>query len=283
MELFDKIPEGFSERARFACETALRAAEVLLRYYDSRTLSVSGKGDRDLVTEADYESEKLIREAIASSFPEDAFIGEESGYSGEKAEYTWVTDPLDGTINFAHGVQDFSISLGCLRNGKAWAGAVVVPVAGVLFCAEKGKGAYKNGQRIFVDRPENLHDTLLATDFSMRPYADGEEHLALYNALLPVVMNVIKPESSVMTTAYTAAGRFGATLHQCLCIWDIAASVAILEEAGAVVTDRFGGELVFNRDLPYSMIAACPEIHAKLLEISRKIPQKHPETAKWSI
>jgi len=281
MVSLDMIPDGFSARARFACETALKAAEILMRYYDSRSLSVSDKGERDLVTEADYASEKAIRDALSLHYPEDAFIGEESGYDGEKTQYIWVTDPLDGTVNYAHGIQDFSISLGCLKNGQPYIGAVVVPVAGVMFCAEKGRGAYKNGQPIHVAHPSCLKETLLATDFSLRPYADGDEHLALYTALLPKVMNIIKPESSVMTTAYAASGRFGATLHQCLCIWDIAASVAILQEAGAIVTDRFGKELVFNRELPYSMIAACPEIHSQLLEISKAIPQKNPESAQW--
>jgi len=256
-------------RTRLAREVAESAGALLLEIYRRDRFEVKGKGQNDLVTEADYAAESLVLARIREAFPEDTIIAEESGVMEKETGYTWVVDPLDGTVNFAHRLPEYAVSVGCLKDGRSWAGAVCLPVLGLLFHAEKGRGAFCNGEPIRISHPVGLSDTLLAMDFALRSYTSLSEHLRLYGRLLPLCMNIVKPESAVMSTAYVACGRFGAVLEQSLCIWDIAATAPILEEAGAAVTDAQGLPLAFDRILPYSVLAASPQIHGEILSVLR--------------
>jgi len=271
MTLDKRIPEHFSQRAQLAAQTALAAGEVILSYYDKEGLAFQPKGENDIVTAADLASEKCIFQQLRKHYPQDGFIGEESGFTDLEHEFTWVADPLDGTVNFAHGLPDFSISVACMQEDRPLLGAVYVPATDILILAERGKGAYKNSLPLKI-RPCPQTDTaLIGMDFTRRSYTNLDEHLALYQRILPKVGNIIKPESTVMTTAYCACGRFDAVFEMCPCIWDIAASHVILEEAGATVSDRYGNPIHYDRAMGYSMVAGSKDLHRELIQMTLDI------------
>ena len=151
-----------------------REAGALLKGYWERGVRAEYKGDVDLVTEADRASEALIRERLATAFPEDGVYGEEGTREGMDAEFRWYVDPLDGTTNFAHGFPVFCVVLGCeqrrpgLRageDGELVAGVIYDPLRDELFQAEKGKGAWLNGRAMRVSETKTLAESLTATGF----------------------------------------------------------------------------------------------------------------------
>ncbi len=217
-----------------------REAGALLNDFLARKIGFELKGDFDLVTEADRNSEKLVVGRLQERFPTHSVVAEEGGGGdGSAPEYVWYVDPLDGTTNFAHGFPVFNVTLALERNGERIAGVVYDPTRDEMFAAERGSGAWLNGQRIHVSRVERLEDTLVATGFpSRKRHLNVNVHF--YYQLAMLTHGVRRAGSAAIDLAYTACGRLDAFWEFGLNPWDMAAGLLLVEEAGGCVSDMRG-------------------------------------------
>jgi myo-inositol-1(or 4)-monophosphatase len=226
-----------------AAAIAIEAGLLLHDFYE-RGVRTEYKGDVDLVTEADRASEKLIVEKLRIAFPSHGIYGEEGTRTHLDAEYRWYVDPLDGTTNFAHGFPVFCVSLGLEhrpaglaadQDGEIVAGVIYQPVHNELFVAEKGSGAYLNGQRLHVSKIAQLQEALLATGFPSHKRHENP-NIHFYQQLTLRSHGVRRAGSAALDLAYTAAGRFDAYWEFNLNPWDTAAGVLMVTEAGGTMT-----------------------------------------------
>ncbi len=198
---------------------------------------VSYKGAIDLVTEADRGSERRIARRIRAEFPEHDFLGEEAVDRDRGARFRWIVDPLDGTVNYAHGYPIWGVSIAVADRGTVVAGAVRVPMLGESYSARLGGGARLNGRPLRVSRTASLGKALVATGF---PYDLHERPGRIYHDLASVgqrAQGVRRPGSASFDLCCVAAGRFDGFWELRLHPWDVAAGALIIQEAGGRVTD----------------------------------------------
>jgi myo-inositol-1(or 4)-monophosphatase len=237
-----------------------REAGGLLMGYFHRRVKIEYKGDADLVTEADRASEKLILERIRSHWPSHEVIGEEGARIETGGEYRWYVDPLDGTTNFAHGFPVFCVSLGISFQGKRQAAVLYDPTRDELFAAERGKGAFLNGQKIGVSKTSKLAQSLVATGFPSHK-RHKNPNIYFYHQLTLRSHGVRRAGSAALDLASVACGRFDGFWEFNLNAWDTAAGILIVEEAGGKVTGFHGQALeVTDRDVVASNGLLHPEL-----------------------
>ncbi|MFA6101387.1 MAG: inositol monophosphatase family protein [Victivallaceae bacterium] len=248
--------EFIKEIARQAGATAL---EEMKRLDASR---VHAKGtDKDMVTEVDRMIEDQLIAAIHSRFPEHDIYGEETGRSGSGSEFCWIIDPIDGTTSYIHQTPYFSISIGLQRNGENIAGAVYAPKLGELFWAEKGRGAFLNGERIRVSPRNVLGQSLVATGFACIRAGLKENNLKYFTRIMPDIRDIRRCGSAAVDLAYVACGRYDGFWEMSLNIYDVAAGVLLVEEAGGTVSDMSGGKSFPEQGI----VASNGLIHDKFL------------------
>ena len=254
-----------------AVSAIAREAGALLMEYFRRRVKIEYKGEADLVTEADRNSEALIIRRVREQFPTHAVLGEESGSvaasAASSAGYRWYVDPLDGTTNFAHGYPVFCVSLGIERlnaagNAERVAAVVYDPTRDELFSAELGRGAFLNGVKVNVSSAASLRDCLLATGFpSQKRHKNPNIHF--YHQLTLKTHGVRRAGSAALDLCYVACGRYDGFWEFNLNSWDTAAGVLIAQEAGGTVTDFAGGEFdIASRQV----LATNTLIHPALLK-----------------
>jgi myo-inositol-1(or 4)-monophosphatase len=249
-----------------ALEAAEKAGEVLLDYFGRlKELEIEEKAKNDFVTEADKLSEMIIIKTIQDAFPHHTIVAEESGlHSGN--DWRWFVDPLDGTKNFIHGLPMFCVSIGVEHKGELVAAVVKAPLLEETFVAEKGSGAFCNGQKLQVSsRP--FEEALIATGFPFRGKELLDDYLRCFKEVFLSVSGLRRCGSAALDLAYTAKGVFDGFWEMSLHPWDIAAGVLLIEEAGGVVTD-FEGEKNYLKS--GNVVGASPQTHIRLLEIVRK-------------
>ena len=217
-----------------------REAGCLLMGYFAKRVKIEYKGEVDLVTEADRASEQRILERIRARWPGHNVLAEEGGGSESGSDYRWYVDPLDGTTNFAHGFPVFCVSLGLEHKGERIAGVVYDPTRNELFSAEKGSGAFLNGNAIQVSKVGNLAEGLVATGFpSHKRHKNPNIHF--YHQITLRTHGVRRAGSAALDLCYVACGRFDAFWEFNLNPWDTAAGTLIVEEAEGKVSDFRGG------------------------------------------
>lgn len=222
----------------FAIETAREAGQILLEKF-GRKIDIQKKGAINLVTEADFASEKYIIEKIKSHFPKHSILAEESGASDnagkEASDWKWIIDPLDGTTNFAHGYPCWCVTLAVEHKGEIIVGVTFDPTRNELFAAEKGLGATLNGRKIKVSDTEELKNALLVTGF---PYdaAERENFTRHFTEFTQKARGIRRDGSAAIDMAYVACGRFDGFWEEGLQPWDVAAGVLLVEEAGGRVS-----------------------------------------------
>ena len=228
-------------------------------------VTVREKGPADLVTEADFASQEVIRRTLLEAFPDHGFLAEETEPPGtavrDGAEYRWIADPLDGTTNYVHQVPHFSVSLALERSGELVVGSVYDPVADECFSAVAGEGACLNGKRIRTSNVGSLSKALAAVGFPTVVDAQSPD-LKLFIQALNGCQAIRRTGSAALNMCYVAAGRFDASWSFCTKIWDVAAGVLLIREAGGVVTSPNGGAFVLE-EARY-VAAANPQLHAEL-------------------
>jgi myo-inositol-1(or 4)-monophosphatase len=232
-------PTGGSSFVPAMAEIAREAGDLLMGYFRER-VAVEYKGEADLVTKADRESEALIRERIQARWPAHDILGEEQGLVDTGSDYRWYVDPLDGTTNFAHGFPVFCVSMALEHKGRRIAGVVYDPTRDEMFSAEQGSGAYLNQQPMHVSKVANLAESLVATGFPSHK-RHKNPNIYFYHQITLRSHGVRRAGSAALDLCYVAAGRMEAFWEFNLNPWDTAAGVLLVEEAGGKVTNFQGG------------------------------------------
>ena len=236
----DGIPESTSGRTarEVAREVALRAGEILVdRFRGVRRVSFKGRGN--IVTDVDTEVEGEVLAVLRREFPNMGMLGEES--AGPKADvgYVWIVDPLDGTRNYASGIPFFSTVVGLARDGEPLVGVNYDPVSNEMFEAEKGEGAFLNGEPIRVSERTALADCIVGMDLSYQDQG-AANGLDIVRSIWPGMQTARIMGSSALGISYAAAGLTDLYFHHRLEPWDQVAGMLLVEEAGGVITDRTG-------------------------------------------
>ena len=225
-----------------------KASKILIRDFgEVEKLQVSKKGPLDFVTNSDIKAEKIIIEELKKARPNYSIISEENGVENNKdRNNTWIIDPIDGTVNFLHGVPHFAISIALRSNNEIVSGLIFDPIKNEIFFAEKDNGAFFNNHRIRVSKKNEINDCLFVTGGEIK-----EELKLPYR----------KSGCAALDMAYVAAGRYDGYFQQDINLWDIAAGIIIIKEAGGILNEI---NLSINKNI--KIIASSAEINSKLLE-----------------
>jgi myo-inositol-1(or 4)-monophosphatase len=254
-----------SDRQQFL-DIAVEAARIAGRFQQYRfesVLDVTLKGDKNLVTEVDQESERLIVRHLLGSFPDHSIVAEEGEYHRGEAAFRWIIDPLDGTTNYAHGFPWFCVSIGLESAGELVAGVIYNPMHDELFTATRGGGAFLNGHRLRVSPRFPLQDTLLGTGFPYDCASDPANNFDNFIAFQKAARGIRRAGAAALDLAYVAAGRLDGFWELKLKPWDVAAGVLLVREAGGTVTafdgtdyDVFNGCIVASNGLIHEEMVA---------------------------
>jgi myo-inositol-1(or 4)-monophosphatase len=233
------------------------SGETLLGYFNCPIEIRQKESQSSIVTEADLESEKIIIKLIKERFPTHNIISEESGFTDNNSEYTWIIDPLDGTSNFASGIPWFGVMISLLKNNTPLMGGAYLPVQDLLYFAEKGKGVFRNGETLPLLKDKPLKDAL----FSF--CVDYTEDMTFLNRGLEIYKYIVKSSRNIRSTnclidfIYVAEGKFGGVLNLFTKVWDICGLGLIISEAGGIMKNINGndiqysiGEKIINENFP---------------------------------
>ena len=228
-----------------ACE---KASKILIRDFgELEKLQVSKKGPKDFVTNSDLKAEKIIIDELKKARPNYSIISEESGIEDNKdKKNTWIIDPIDGTINFLHGIPHFAISIALKSNNEIVSGIIFDPIKDEMFFAEKEKGAFFNNHKMKVSKKNELNTCLFVTGGKIK-----NEPELLYR----------KSGCAALDMAYVAAGRYDGYFQKNLNLWDIAAGIILIKEAGGIIN-----EIDVSNNKNIKIIASSSNINSKLLE-----------------
>lgn len=257
--------------ARFleVCQTAARAGGAVLRQWAGK-FAVQEKGPADLVTEADFASQEVVRKTLLDAFPDHGFLGEENGASiAGTSGYRWIVDPLDGTTNYVHGLAQFCTSVALERDGRPVVGCIFDPSSDECFYAARGQGAFVNGRKLQVSGVRTIGKALVAMSFPPQVKRDDVYMLDLLN-IIEQAQAVRRMGSSALNLSYVAAGRLDAYWARDTKPWDVAAGFLLVEEAGGKLTNLQGAPTHLGD--PKFIAAATPELHAEvaaLLQMNR--------------
>jgi myo-inositol-1(or 4)-monophosphatase len=251
-----------------AIEAALEAGKYL-KMNVGKVRQVERKDGQmtNLVTEIDKYSERMIIDRIKKIYPSHDFLAEESGAADIFSEYRWIIDPLDGTVNFTHGLPIFCVSIGLEYKGEIILGVVYDPSLDELFTAEKGKGAWLNKKRIEVSKTAKLIESLVVTGFPYTVNQNPEPDITHFRNFVVEAQAVRRLGSAALDLCAVAAGRFDGFWEGALHSWDMAAGVLIVTEAGGKWTDYNGTpSTVYNKQ----MLATNGLIHEQMIEVLKK-------------
>jgi myo-inositol-1(or 4)-monophosphatase len=245
-------------------EILARQAGAILRASFGGHLQVKHKGVIDLVTDVDQRSETFLLGEIRRRFPGQRIFTEESGIIEGAEGQVWYIDPLDGTVNYAHGLPIFSVSVAYAEQGEMRLGVVYDPMRDECFCAERGTGARLNGQLIRVAQASDLDQSLLVTGFPYDIRTNPNNNLDHYVHFATHSQAVRRLGSAALDLCYVAAGRLDGFWELSLSAWDVAAGGLIAQEAGAIVTNLAGEPDYLTA--PQSVLAANATVHALMLK-----------------
>ena len=225
-----------------------KASKILIRDFgEVENLQVSKKGPTDFVTNADLKAEKIIIEELKKARPNYSIISEEKGSEDNKDKKNiWIIDPIDGTLNFLHGIPHFAISIALKSDNEIVSGLIFDPIKNEMFFAEKNNGAFYNNQRIKVSKKNDIKDCLFVTGRKSKKQFDFQYR---------------RSGSAALDMAYVASGRYDGFFQHELKIWDIAAGIIIIKEAGGIIND-----IDLSQTNNLDVIASSPNIHEKMLE-----------------
>jgi myo-inositol-1(or 4)-monophosphatase len=252
--------------------TLKASGEVLLKSFNKPVEAKIKESQSSIVTKADLKSDSLIVNMIRERFPAHNIISEESGYTNNNSNYTWIIDPLDGTSNFASALPWFGVLIAIFDGNIPVMGGAYLPTNNVLYFAEKGKGAFKNGKRFSMIKNKHLIKSLIS--FSV-DYTDDEIFL---NKCIGIYKNIVRGARNIRSTnslvdfIYVAEGKFGGCINLFTRVWDISALGLIISEAGGTMVDINGEKIEFILDKNivnknYSVIAGSEEIVSSLMKI----------------
>ncbi len=246
-----------------AAEAVLQAGKIQKNHF-GRDVRIDKKGPIDLVTQVDIEVETTFRAMIGERYPDHVVLAEELERDTQLThipQYCWVFDPIDGTVNYAHGLPMFCASLALEIDGVAEVAAVYDPIREELFMAERGQGARLNGIPLKVSDAETVLDSMLCTGFPYDVHQTVDEVVGLFGDFVSRARAVRRLGSAALDLCYVAAGRFDGFWEQRLQPWDMAAGALLIEEAGGRVTDMHGSTFSSRTG---SIIASNGRIHDEM-------------------
>src|SRR6202166_3355499 len=242
---------------------ARRAGDLIVRSLSRLdSLKIDNKGRNDLVADIDRKAEADIIATIRRSYPQHAFLAEESGRSGD-SEFVWIIDPLDGTTNFLHGFPTFAVSIALQHKGRLQHAVVYDPMRQEFFTASRGDGAQLEGKKIRVSTQRTLEGSLIGTGFPFRAGAHVDAYLAMLKVIMATAAGVRRPGAAALDLAYVAAGRVDEFWEFGLSPWDTAAGTLLVQEAGGRIGTLTGGEYRQQGHI----VAGTPKVYAALLEL----------------
>tara|TARA_B100001173_G_C15952323_1_gene531977 strand:- start:22 stop:762 length:741 start_codon:yes stop_codon:yes gene_type:complete len=229
-------------------KAAEKASKILIRDFgEVEKLQVSKKGPSDFVTNADLKTEKIIIEELKKARPNYSIISEENGVEDNKdKKNTWIIDPIDGTLNFMHGIPHFAISIALKSNDEIISGLIFDPIKDEMFYAEKDNGAFLNNHRARVSKKNKINDCIFATSGKINKELD---------------LHYRKSGSAALDMAYVAVGRYDGYFQRELNLWDIAAGIIIISEAGGLIN-----KIDLSQTKNLDVITSTPDIHQKMLK-----------------
>jgi myo-inositol-1(or 4)-monophosphatase len=240
---------------------AARAGAVVVREHVGITLRTEYKSEVDPVTQADKAAEAAIVAVLRSQRPKDAILAEEGGLDARRGSRRWIIDPLDGTVNYVHGMPHFAVSVALADGDGPLAACTIDPLRGEEFTAIRGGGAHLNERPITVAGETDLPRALVVTGFPYDRTIHAAEYATALAAVLARVQGVRRLGSATLDFAWVACGRFDAYWEFGLAPWDQAAGILLVREAGGIVTDHTGAD---SHPESHSVICANPQIHALL-------------------
>lgn len=242
---------------------AAREAGQIQKLYFGSSLQIEYKGEINPVTEVDRLCDRTISEILLSHFPEHDLLTEESPFEKKGSPYRWIVDPMDGTTNYLHGYPCFCVSIALELEKEIILGVVYNPVLDELFVSEKGKGAYLNGEKIFVSQEKNLFRSFLSTGFPYDVHEQADFYLRYFREFLIRSFAIRRPGSAALDLCYLAAGRFDGFWELKLQPWDVAAGALMVMEAGGKITDFSGQPFhIYSKEV----LASNGWIHSQMLE-----------------
>ena len=249
-----------------AVRAARSAGGVIIRNLGKlESLTIHSKDRNDFVTEVDQKAEQEIISILRRAFPDHGILAEESGVR-EGNDFEWIIDPLDGTTNFLHGFPQFAVSIALRHKGRLEQGVVYDPMRQELFTATRGGGAMLNDRRIRVAKRDSLEGALLGTGFPFKSQQHLDAYLDMFRALFPRTAGIRRPGSAALDLAYVAAGRLDGFWELGLNIWDMAAGVLLIQEAGGLSSDFVGGHNYLESG---NIVAGNPKLFADILKTIR--------------
>ena len=250
--------------ATIALRAARDARHVLIRAMDRLDeLSITEKAVNDFVSNVDRDAENVIAEALHAAYPKHGVRGEERGQIYPEGEVNWVIDPLDGTLNYLQGIPHFCISIAAMRGRRVEHGVILDPVRSEEFVASRGEGATLNGRRIRVSGKTRLDESVLAT--GIPPHAIRDHHdayAAMLGQLTQESRGIRRMGSAALDLAYVAAGRADGFFELGLSLWDIAAGVLLVQEAGGFSSDFLGGDRHLDTG---HIVSGNPKVHRAIV------------------
>ena len=256
-----------------AIDIVLRAGDIQMRHLGG-DLQINKKGPIDIVTQVDLDVERMGRDIIAQRFPEHGVLAEEFENQAlpTGARHRWVFDPIDGTVNYAHGLPIFCSCLALEVDGRPEVAAVYDPTRRELFTAERGVGAWLNGAPLQVSGAETVPDALLCTGFPYDVHKTLDEVVNLFGAFVARARAVRRLGSAALDLCYVAAGRFDGFWEQRLQPWDMSAASLMVEESGGRVS-RFDGTGFDTQG--GQIVASNGRIHEQMLAVIDNGPRSH--------
>jgi len=255
----------FSKELEIAKKAVLKAGKIVMEYYGKK-VSIKEKDDKSFVTEVDLKSEKIILDILTTEFPNYAFFSEEKGEKTSDSEYCWYIDPIDGTHNFMHGLDIFCISIGLAKNNEYIMGAVYVPVKNELYYAEKGKGAYCNGEKIYASTFP------LKKSMYIHGSPSGDMKVVndkIYPFIKDKVGSVRMNGATANTLLFLAKGNIDCHIDHKTNCYDYAGALPIALEAGVICTN-LNNEKITSKEKSSSLLCGNKECHNALYKMLKE-------------
>lgn len=228
---------------------------------------LKNKNYRDLVSDVDILVEDKIKEVIRKNFPTHQFEGEETGIKKTNSKYKWIIDPIDGTVNYIHGIPLFSISIALEYGGEIILGIINNPITNEIFYASKNEGAYLNGESIRVSNRKKLKEALFIATFSAEKRISRKNKYQIFGKINDISRGCLRIGSASLGLAYLASGKIDGLWGGTLKKWDVAAGIIILLESGGKITTTTNKKYTFGK----TFVATNKLIHNELLKLLKKL------------